>query len=74
MNKFIEELKELPSQAKVALEKARKLETRRLKKGYRYIRVSPHTTLLIECDKDGNPTEKGLEHLNMYKQRSSKPI
>lgn len=69
MNALIEEIQNTPSKDALALEKAKKLESKRLKKGYRYIKVTPKSTILVECDKDGNPTKKGWEHINEHKKR-----
>ena len=69
MNALIEEIQETPSKATIALEKAKKLESKRIKKGYKYIRVTPNSMILVECDKQGNPTKKGLEHIEEHKKR-----
>lgn len=47
-----------------ALDKAKTLENKRLKKGYKYFDVNSRTKILIECDKDGNPTTHGKKVLD----------
>lgn len=54
--------------AKDALKKAKKREQELLSKGYRYIRVSSSTEVLVECDEDGNPTEKAKIYLEKLKK------
>lgn len=51
-----------------ALEKAKSIEERELRSGYRYFSINNHTQVLIECNEKGEPTAKGLRQLNRYKQ------
>lgn len=45
------------------LERAKRLEKKRLDDGWRYIKVSKSTEVFVPCDKDGNPTEDGLRRI-----------
>ena len=49
-----------------ALEKAKRLEHKRIAKGARYIHINERTKVLVDCDKDGQPTEKGRQQLAAY--------
>lgn len=48
------------------LEKARRQEAKQLSQGYRYVHVSARTRILVECDGDGRPTEKGRSVLEQF--------
>lgn len=52
---------------RIALERAKKVEAKDIKKGYRWVRINNITKILVECDKDGHPTKRGQEHINRYK-------
>lgn len=52
---------------RIALERARKIEAKKLKSGYRWFKVNARTKILVECDKDGNPTKRGQESIDSYK-------
>ena len=52
---------------RIALERARKIEAKKLKNGYRWFKVNARTKILVECDKDGNPTKRGQEIIDRYK-------
>lgn len=57
------------SEAILALEKARRLEKKRLKQGYRWVKVGLRNKILVQCDKDGNPTpSECLKIENLKKQ------
>ena len=47
--------------------KADKKDARDIRHGYRWIRIDPRTKVLVECDKQGNPTEKGRRQIEMIK-------
>ena len=61
-----EEIKEKKENAVVV--KARKLESERLEKGWRYFRISKNMTILVPCDKKGNPTKEGLKRIEERKK------
>lgn len=50
-----------------ALEKAKKLEVKRLKSGWRYIQIAANTEVLVPCDKKGNPTADGQKKIMQLK-------
>lgn len=67
MNAYVEELQTNDERALRALEKAKAAESKKLKSGYRYIEVKPNMSILVECDANGEPTAKGREHIEYYK-------
>lgn len=58
-----------PSEKDIAaLEKAKRQEARKVRKGQRWYTINGRTKVLIECDKKGNPTKAGEEMLERYKK------
>lgn len=51
-----------------ALEKAKTLEKRDLKNGYRWYRINERNKILIPCNEKGYPTSKGLEKIKLFKE------
>ena len=51
-----------------ALEKAKTKERKNIKKGYRWIRISPITKIHVPCDENGNPTNEGIRRINILKK------
>lgn len=45
--------------AEKVLLKARNTEKRLIEDGWRYVKVDERRTVLIPCDKEGNPTKQG---------------
>lgn len=50
-----------------ALKKARKMESEREKRGWRWIKVSNITKFFVPCDKRGHPTQEGEEMIAAMK-------
>lgn len=50
-----------------ALEKAHAHERKQYKSGYRYIKINDRTKIMVECDADGNPTERGQKVIDAIK-------
>lgn len=48
------------------LKKAKKMEDEKIMKGFKYVRVNATTFKLMECDKNGVPTEKGRLKLEKH--------
>lgn len=69
MNALQEELREQPEKAQKTLIKAQKQEMQKIKQGYRYIQATKQTRILVECDANGQPTAKGLEHIKAHRKR-----
>lgn len=51
-----------------ALEKAKKLDNKREKKGWCFIRINKMTELYVPCDENGKPTEDGLRRIERMKE------
>lgn len=51
-----------------ALGKVKANEKKNVKKGYRWIRISPITKIHVPCDENGNPTKEGLRRINILKK------
>jgi hypothetical protein len=52
---------------RIALEKAKRIERKNEKKGYRWIKINERNSVFVPCDKKGNPTKDGLHKINMLK-------
>lgn len=59
--KSIEKEKSLES-----LKKAKAIENKRLKDGWKYIKIKPSLQVLVPCDKNGKPKEDILKRLNSF--------
>ena len=51
-----------------ALNRAMSVEKSKLRKGWRWKRVHRTLSMLIPCDKDGNPTKEGADMIAKYKE------
>lgn len=56
--------------AEIALKKACDLEAKRVRKGYRWVKINNKTSILVPCDKDGKPTEEGRMKIKKYTNNS----
>ena len=52
---------------RIALEKAKRIEQKQTKKGYKWIKINERNSIFVPCDKKGNPTKEGLHKINMLK-------
>ena len=50
-----------------ALEKAKKLEAKQEKSGYRWVKVNERNKVFVPCDKKGKPTKEGLRKIELFK-------
>ena len=50
------------------LEKAHRHEKEMLKNGYRWHTINSSTKILVECDKDGNPTQRGKQQIKRARE------
>ena len=46
-----------------ALEKAKRLEAKRKKAGWRYVKVDARLQVFVPCDENGKPTKEGKERI-----------
>lgn len=51
------------------LEKAKKYERKKATEGWRWVRVNERLCIFVPCDKQGVPTEEGLEKIRKQKLR-----
>lgn len=49
------------------LEKAKKKERLMIKNGWRWKKINGRVSVLVPCDKNGNPTEHGLKIIKKQK-------
>lgn len=52
-----------------ALQKAKEIESKRLKEGWRNIKIKPNLVVLVPCDKKGKPTKKGQKYIELLLNR-----
>ena len=63
---IIEEL-ENEGKCERALAKCKKREEKLLKHGYKWIVINSRTKVFVECDKSGEPTERGQRTIDAFK-------
>lgn len=51
------------------LEKAKQYEEKKKKEGWKWKKVNDRLTVLVPCDKNGNPTSEGLKIIKRQKAR-----
>ena len=49
------------------LRKMKSVEHDKMLFGWRYVKIDSRTTLLVPCDKNGEPTEEGKRKIEAYK-------
>ena len=52
---------------RITLERAKRIEQKQKRKGYRWIKINERNSVFVPCDKKGNPTKEGLHKINMLK-------
>lgn len=50
--------------SKRTLLKAKQIEDKRIKEGWRWIELNPRTRIFVPCDKKGQPTKDGQRRIN----------
>lgn len=51
------------------LAKAKKQEEKFISKGWRWFSITPTLKILVECDAEGNPTEKGKRQIKRKQEQ-----
>lgn len=69
MSTFVEEIQNRPERALCALEKAKKIEEKRISNGWKYVRINQRDAILVECGDDGRPTIEGEKRIKRYLER-----
>lgn len=57
----------VPDSSKKALEKAHRMESELMEDGWRWVKVSKNTSILVPFDKSGNITKKGEDMIESVK-------
>ena len=52
---------------RATLEKAKRIENKNLKKGYRWIKINERNKIFVPCDKKGKPTKEGERKIQLFK-------
>lgn len=52
---------------KCVLEKAKRQEQKKIKKGYRWIKINERNKIFVPCDKKGKPTKEGERKIQLFK-------
>jgi hypothetical protein len=68
LNNWVSNNEKVSEAALKAVEKLRKIEKKRRKEGWKWIRLSPRTKVFVPCDKRGNPTEVGQKIIENAKK------
>ena len=50
-----------------ALERAKKIEARLEKHGYKWVKINDRLEIFVPCDKNGNPTLEGQRRIALLK-------
>lgn len=53
---------------KCVLEKAKRQEQKKIKKGYRWIKINERNKIFVPCDRKGVPTKEGMEKIEVFKK------
>ena len=67
-NNWINNKEKIPDASVRAAERAHRQEEKKLKEGWRWIKLSPHTQVLVPCDKNGQPTKEGHKIIDETKK------
>lgn len=73
MEQHIDE--EIDAALKISDAKRRKYlkkEKNKINAGWKYVRISNSTKILVPCDNEGNPTEYGQERIKLRKELFTK--
>ena len=52
---------------RITLEKAKRIERKQTKNGYRWIEINERNKIFVPCDKKGNPTKEGERKIQLFK-------
>lgn len=65
---WVYDKEKVPEASRRAAEKAHKIEEQRIKKGWRWISITPRTKIFVPCNKNGTPTKEGMELIEQAKK------
>lgn len=58
---------DLLARANKALAKAKSVEQKKIKQGWRWVKISKLSKILVPCDKNGKPTAQGQKRIEAIK-------
>ena len=58
---------DLLDKANKALAKAKSVEQKKIKQGWRWVKISKLSKILVPCDKNGKPTAQGQKRIEAIK-------
>jgi hypothetical protein len=68
INNWVHEKGNVTDKDRLALERAKKIEHKLEKQGYRWIKINARLQTFVPCDKDGNPTLEGQRKIALLKE------
>ena len=68
INNWVHERGSVTENDILALERAKRIERKHAKLGYRWIKINERLQAFVPCDKDGNPTDVGKEKIRLIKE------
>lgn len=58
---------DLLAKANKALARAKNIEQKKIRQGWRWVRISKLSKILVPCDKNGKPTKEGQKRIDTVK-------
>lgn len=58
---------DLLAKANKALAKAKNIEQKKIRQGWRWVKISKLSKILVPCDKNGKPTAQGQKRIEAIK-------
>lgn len=68
INNWVHEKGNVTDKDRLALERAKKIEHKLKKVGYRWVKVNARLQIFVPCDNDGNPTQEGQRRIALLKE------
>lgn len=68
INNWVHEEGNVTDKDRLALERAKKMENKLKKNGYRWIKINERLQTFVPCDENGKPTIEGESKIAMLKE------
>ena len=68
INNWVHEEGNVTDKDRLALERAKKMENKLKKNGYRWIKINERLQTFVHCDENGKPTLEGERKIAMIKE------
>ena len=68
INNWVHEEGNVTDKDRLALERAKKMENKLKKNGYRWIKINERLQTFVPCDENGKPTIEGESKIAMIKE------